>query len=250
MPKVSVIIPCYNLGAYLDEAVSSVLAQPFTDFEILVVNDGSTDPETCRLLADYSRPKTRVIHTGNMGVSSARNRGILEAGGEYILPLDADDRIGEGYLEQAVTVLNERQDVGIVYCRGELFGELNGEWDTPEFSLPHQLLDNLIFSAAMFRKEDWQDTRGYDPAMKHGWEDWDFWLSILDGGKQAFRLPEILFFYRIRQNSRDRSLGFFVKCCLMVRLQLNHWKLFMRYALKIMQIILARDRRRPASIRV
>lgn len=250
MPKVSVIIPCYNLGAYLDEAVSSVLAQTFDDYEILVVNDGSTDLYTCSVLDVYSRPKTRVIHSDNMGVSAARNRGILEAGGEYILPLDADDRIGENYLKQAVTILDERQDVGIVYCRGELFGELNGEWETPEFSLAHQLLDNLIFSAAMFRKEDWQDTRGYDPAMKNGWEDWDFWLSLLDGGKIAFRLPEILFFYRIRQNSRDRSLRFFEKCCLMFRLQLNHWKLFLRYGVKILQIILTRGRRRPAPIRV
>lgn len=250
MPKVSVIIPCYNLGAYLDEAVSSVLAQNFTDFEILIVNDGSTDPDTCRVLTDCSKPKTRVIHTDNMGVSVARNRGISEAKGEYILPLDADDRIGDLYLEQAVTVLDEQQDVGIVYSRVELVGELSGEWDTPEFSLAHQLLDNLIISSAMFRKEDWQDTGGYDPAMKHGWEDWDFWLSILGGGKQALRIPEILFFYRIRQNSRERSLGFIVKLCLMTRILFNHWKLFVRHSVRIAQIILTRDRRRPAPIRV
>ena len=94
MPKVSVIIPCYNQGACLEEAVDSVLAQTFQDFEILVVNDGSTDEATIRMLGKYERPKTRVIHTDNQGLAMARNNGIREARGAYILPLDADDKIG------------------------------------------------------------------------------------------------------------------------------------------------------------
>lgn len=86
MPKVSVIIPCYNQGAYVDGAVESVLAQTFRDFEIIVVNDGSTDGATNRLLADYHRPQTRVLRTENRGVAMARNHGIGVATGEYILP--------------------------------------------------------------------------------------------------------------------------------------------------------------------
>jgi glycosyltransferase involved in cell wall biosynthesis len=102
MPKISVIIPCFNQGPYLDEAVDSVLAQTFQDFEILVVDDGSTDAETIKILRDFARPKTRIIRTENQGLSAARNNGIREAMGEYILPLDADDKIGPGYLEDAV----------------------------------------------------------------------------------------------------------------------------------------------------
>ena len=98
MAKVSVIIPCYNQGAYLNEAVESILAQSYRDFEIIVVNDGSTDEETNRLLSGYDRQQTRVLHTENQGLSSARNNGIREAQGEYILPLDADDRIDPTYL--------------------------------------------------------------------------------------------------------------------------------------------------------
>jgi glycosyltransferase involved in cell wall biosynthesis len=226
------------------------LAQTFTDFEILVVNDGSTDPETCRLLADYSKPKTRVIHTENMGVSAARNHGIREAKGEYILPLDADDRIGERYLECAVAVLDKQPEIGIVYCRAALFGELEGEWETPKFSIAHQLLDNLIFSAGMFRKCDWEKTKGYDSGLRQGWEDWDFWLSILEVKQQVFRIPEILFFYRIRKGSRDRSLDFYSKCRLMLRILRNHWLLFARYGLGIMKIILTSDRLRPSPIKV
>src|SRR5262249_34342696 len=81
-PKVSVIIPCYNLGQYVDEAVQSVLDQTFQDFEILIVNDGSTDPETNRLLTGYDRPKTRVMATENRGLPSARNLAIEHATGE------------------------------------------------------------------------------------------------------------------------------------------------------------------------
>ncbi len=98
LPKVSVIIPCYNQGAYVKESVDSVLAQTFQDFEILIVDDGSTDAETVGILKDNAWPKTRVIRTENQGLAAARNNGIQEARGVYILPLDADDRIGPDYL--------------------------------------------------------------------------------------------------------------------------------------------------------
>src|SRR5437879_507126 len=96
-PVVSVIIPCFNQGATLDEAVASVLNQTFTDFEIVIVNDGSTDPFTSELLANYHRPRTRVITTANGGLAAARNTAIRNSRGKYILPLDADDRIAPEY---------------------------------------------------------------------------------------------------------------------------------------------------------
>ena len=135
MPKVSVIIPCFNQGAYLQEAVDSVLAQTFQDFEILVVDDGSTDEETVKILKEYDRPKTRVIRTENQGLSAARNTGIHEAQGIYILPLDADDKIGKGYLEDAVRILDQHPEIGIVYCEAAYFGVKGGRWDLPEYSL-------------------------------------------------------------------------------------------------------------------
>jgi len=250
MPKVSVVIPCYNMGKYLDEAVDSVLAQTFTDFEIIIVDDGSTDTSTCELLADYSKPKTKVIHTANRGVAAARNSGIEEAVGEYVLPLDADDRIGEFYLEKAVAVLDQQADIGIVYCCCKLFGAVEREWSLPPFSLPHQLLDNLIFSAAVFRKKAWSRVRGYDSSLRQGWEDWDFWLRLLAEGTQVFRLPEMLFYYRIRPDSRDRSISFFRRINLMLKIINNNRQLYFRNALKIVNIIIKFDRRRPAPIRV
>ncbi|HXM47111.1 MAG TPA: glycosyltransferase family A protein [Pyrinomonadaceae bacterium] len=81
MPKVSVIIPCYNHGSYIDEAVDSVLAQTFPDFEIIIVNDGSTDQETVQKLADFNQPQTTVLHTANQGLAAARNSGIQNSTG-------------------------------------------------------------------------------------------------------------------------------------------------------------------------
>jgi len=94
MALVSVIIPCYNQGQYLTESIGSVLASDHQKIEIIVVDDGSTDPETCRILGGLDYPKTRLIRRENGGLAAARNSGIAAAQGRYILPLDADDRIG------------------------------------------------------------------------------------------------------------------------------------------------------------
>jgi len=123
VPKVTVAIPCYNHGAYLSEALDSVDAQTFDDYEIIVVNDGSTDAATLTFLSNLDAPKTRVITTVNSGVSAARNRAIREALGEYILPLDADDKIAPTYLEKAVAILDHQHDVLVVYSNQRMFGE-------------------------------------------------------------------------------------------------------------------------------
>ena len=152
MPTVSVIIPCYNQGQFLDEAVDSVLVQSFADFEIIIVNDGSTDDLTNRLLKTYAKEKTRVIATANMGLAAARNNGIAVACGKYILPLDADDRIGTSYLEKAVAILDADSEVGIVYSKARLFGAVETDWLLPDYSLERMLVDNLIFCSAFFEE--------------------------------------------------------------------------------------------------
>ncbi len=246
MPKVSVVIPCYNLGVYLDEAVSSVLAQTFTDFEILVVNDGSTDPETCRILNGYSRAKTRVIHTENGGVSAARNKGIEEASGEYILPLDADDLIMPDYLRLAIETLEKFPKVGIVYGEAEYFGEIAAPMILPDYSSSAILWENSIFSSAVFRKDDWVRAGKYRPEMLKGWEDWDFWLSLVELDVAVVRLPELVLQYRVRPDSRDRSLNFHDKIKLMASMITYHSGAYLRRGLIGVVILL----RRRLSMRV
>jgi len=233
--KVSVVIPCYNQGQYIDEAVDSVLSQTCRDFEIIIVNDGSTDENTLQLLKNYNKPKTRVIHTSNQGLASARNNGIKEAKGEYILPLDADDKIEKTYLEKGVALLDENHACGIVYSGAEYFGEVTGIWDLPDYSFERILLENMIFCSALFRREDWERVGGYRASMKYGWEDWDFWLSLIEAGREVRRIPEVLFYYRYKENSMINSLTKDKMVDMYVQLFENHKSLYsdnIRYVFK------------------
>jgi glycosyltransferase involved in cell wall biosynthesis len=229
MPKVSVMIPCYNHGKYLDEAVGSVLAQSFADFEIIVVDDGSTDPFTQRLFEDYQRPKTRVIRTANFGLPHARNIAIASAGGEYILSLDADDRIAPAYLEKAVALLDADPSLGIVHGEVEYFGAKTGLWEIPPFDLDAFLVHNLLPNACFFRRSAWQKVGGYKEELRRGHEDWEFWLSLIEAGAKIGRIPEVVSYYRQAENSATQAAVRNVEQGLMAgikyhpRLYLEHW---------------------------
>lgn len=227
MPKVSVVIPCYNHGEFLVETLDSLNVQTFTDYEIIVVNDGSTDGATVALLNSLELPNTKVFHTVNMGVSAARNRGIEEAHGDYILPLDADDKIGPDYLMRSVDVLESRSEVAIVYGERVLFGERAGVDPLPDYNARALLIDNCIYPAALFRKADWKKVGGYSEKMVYGWEDWDFWISLSELNKKVVKIPEILFYYRVRSSSRDHSIRFHQKIILMLLMILRHKHLYL-----------------------
>ena len=226
MPEISVIIPCYNQGKYLNDAVDSVLAQSYTDFEIIVVNDGSSDEYTNQMLADFNRPRTRVLVTNNQGLAAARNNGIDEARGTFILPLDADDKIEPDYMKKAVALLKTDADVGIVYSKGRLFGAVDTDWDLPDFSLTRMLVDNIIFCSAFFRKADWLSVGGYDTGMLYGWEDYEFWLSLIELGRNVVQIPETLFCYRVASDSMVRSKEKWQKVEMFKRIYLRHQSLF------------------------
>jgi glycosyltransferase involved in cell wall biosynthesis len=202
MPKVSVIIPCYNYGHFIEEAVESVLSQAMQDFEIIIVNDGSTDKFTNDLLTNYTKPKTKVIHQNNQGLAMARNNGIAKASGEYILPLDADNKITPTYLEKAVKILDNNPEIGIVYSDAIFFGERKGLWKLPDFKFENLLVCNFIDACSVVRKKVWVAVGGFDPRMPvPGYEDWDFWIGAFEAGWEFFKLSEPLFIYRWRSTS-------------------------------------------------
>ncbi len=201
-PRVSVIIPCYNLGQYLDEAVDSVRAQSFNDWEIVIVNDGSTDPATNRLLADYRRPKTRVLTTENRGLAAARNLAIAHATGAYICALDADDMLEPRYLERAVAHLEADPTLGFVSSWLETFGDEQWVWKQERCDLPALLAECTVCTAALVRKSAVDAVGGYDEQMKPaGYEDWDLWISLVERGVRGIIIPEVLFRYRRRAGS-------------------------------------------------
>lgn len=202
MKSVSVVIPCFNAGQHLDEAVQSALAQTWTNLEIVIVDDGSSDAGTLRLLEEAHWPRTRIFHQPNGGPSAARNRAIQEARGEYILPLDADDTIEPAYVEKAVVVLDGRPEVGCVYCKALKFGAEQGPWELPPYRIEELVIDNVIFVTALFRKVDWQAIGGFDERLRHGVEDYDFWVKMVTAGREVVQLDEFLFNYRVQEKSR------------------------------------------------
>lgn len=205
---VSIIVPCYNQAKFLADALDSVLAQSYTYWECIIVNDGSVD-NTEEVAKHYCARDSRFvyIYQTNAGLSAARNSGVRCSKGEYILPLDSDDKIAPRYLELALEAFSMNCTLKIVYCRAELFGLKKGEWKLPEFSLERMLGRNCIFCSAMYRRIDFDSAGGYNTNMRYGFEDWDFWLSILQNGGEVCQLDEVLFYYRIRRKSMARSLS-------------------------------------------
>lgn len=200
--SVSVIMPCYNDGAYIAEAVASIDLPGQPDVELIVIDDGSDDARTIEALKGLSGERIRVLHTAHIGPSGARNEGIRHAAGAYILPLDADDRIDAAYIRRAQAVLEREPEVGVVYCHADLFGERKGRWDLPDYSFERMLVENLVFVTAMFRRADWEAVGGFRTDMKEGMEDYDFFIGMLALGRKIVQLPETYFHYRIKVKSR------------------------------------------------
>src|SRR5690348_1004945 len=201
-PKVSVIIPCFNHGEFLPEAVASVRATKCEDVEIIVVDDGSTDERTPREIDALETAGIRVIRQENKGLAAARNAAIAVARGEYIFPLDADDRIRPQCIDREVAILDASPQTGVVYSDGEFFGVRSGRWEIGPFDAEHLLQWNYIACCALFRRSIWEQNGGYDGTMPvQGLEDWDFWISTYDHGWKFHYIPEPLFDYRTKNDS-------------------------------------------------
>lgn len=213
--RISVIIPCYNHGEYLEETLQSLRDSSYDAYEIIIVNDGSTDPLTLNTLNDVS---SRDYLSGNgsviplilvqqphSGVAEARNHGIRLSRGEYIFPLDADDKIGPDYLSQAAEILDTYPDVGVVYPHARLFGDREGILGFPPFDPKRLLAHNCAVVSSLYRKVIWEACGGYDPEMKIGYEDWDFWISAMEQGWKFHLLRGPQFYYRIRDGSRNSA---------------------------------------------
>lgn len=203
MSTVSVIIPCYNSGALIDGAIQSALAQTHHDLEIVVIDDGSSDNLTVNLLNNNHWERTRILRQENMGPAAARNEGIRAANGEFILPLDADDRIDPSYVEKTLAVMHSQPGVGIVYTKALLFGLQQGPWDYLTYSLQAMVINNVISNTALYRKSDWEQVGGYTESMRHGVEDYDFWIKLLSIGIEVHQIDEYLLHYCVQNSSRN-----------------------------------------------
>ncbi len=203
-PLVSVIVPLYNMESFIAETLQSIAASTYPNFEIIVMDDGSKDASLAiaQQFADaHSDLHIQVLTQANQGASAARNNAIKQAKGIYILPIDADDLVAPDYINQAVEVLEQREDVLVVGCEVEMFGDSNKRIAYPPFSLQRLARQNMIAAPSLFRRNDWQRTGGYCKDLK-GREDWDFWLSVFADGGEFVRLPIVGIYYRVHSGSK------------------------------------------------
>jgi glycosyltransferase involved in cell wall biosynthesis len=204
IPTVSVIIPCYRQAEFLQDAIDSVLQQTYTDWDIVIVDDGSPDDTTERakaVAAAHRNLRISVITTTNRGLALARNRAIELARGRYILPLDADDKIAPRMLEQCVALLEQQRDIAIAYTDLQQFGAGHELVRAADFDPNIIPVANQLNYCSLYRREVWEAVGGYNPNMVQGYEDWDFWVGAVEHGYRARRIPEPLFSYRIRPGS-------------------------------------------------
>ena len=229
IPTVSVVIPCYNQGHFLSETVLSVVGQSYQSWEIIIVDDGSSDDTSQvaeRLIAQFADKRIRLIRQQNQGLAATRNIGIRAGKGKYILPLDADDCLHPEMLQHTVELLDSHQDIAIAYPDTVTFGLKEEYWPTAqELDVSILCQRNLFSYCALFRRDMWEAVGGYNNNMVWGYEDWDFWISCAERGYGGRRLPQGLFLYRVREGSMYSDAQKHDKE-LIARIILNHPKLY------------------------
>lgn len=205
-PRVSIVIPCFNNGQHIKRAIDSCLNSTFPDIEMIVVNDGSTDPGTLTALHHLNKNKTRVIHLNNHGVSHARNTGIKQSQGQFILSLNADDYIHHTFIEKALRIIEANPKIGFVTSGYQTFGSRGEVWQAPPFQFGRLLVQNIVCESALFRKQAWSEAGGYNENMKEGLEDWDFWISLAKRGWIGGVIPEPLVYRRVDDSIKTHDI--------------------------------------------
>lgn len=226
---VSIVIPCYNDADYVEQSVASALQQTYPYKEIIVVDDGSNE-QTKNVLKTIEPKITKLITQENKGQSTARNAGINEAKGDYILVLDSDDFFEPTFCEKAILFFNQ-SDVKIVTCYAKLLFENNRESYVFKHiggSIKNFLTSNRALGSAMFKKKEWERVNGYDESMKNGFEDWEFYIRILKNGGIAEVVKEPLYNYRKRNHSTT-SRANVVKYDLLKFIFTKHQDLYVKF---------------------
>lgn len=196
---VTVVIPCFNYGRYVIEAAESALDQQGGAPSVVVVDDGSTEPATIRVLSELPGG-VELVRAPNGGPSRARNRGAAESVTPLLLMLDADDRLSRDALDNLKEPLDADPALGFAYGRTHCFGAMSGELAFPPYD-PYKLLyRSLVSVTSLVRREAFEAVGGFDPDVP-GYEDWDFYLSLLEAGWEGRRVDRVTLHYR----RHDRS---------------------------------------------
>lgn len=207
---VSVIVPLYNYAHFITEALNSVARQTYKDLAVIVVDDCSTDSSlvVAKKWMELASPSDHSLfllsNVANAGLSIARNTGIFFSKSEYCFFLDADNMLYPACVERHVSALSARADAAGAFSLIETFGSEVGLIGANVFDRKSLTYGNYIDAMAMLRKQILEDLDGFYP-IKHGWEDYDLWLRLLDKEQLMIQIPEILSRYRIHEMSMLRT---------------------------------------------
>ncbi|MCS6982124.1 MAG: glycosyltransferase [Flavobacteriales bacterium] len=237
---VTVIIPCFNDGNYLEEALQSVGQCGIPTDNIIVVNDGSTDPETLEILhlLEHKQSAT-ILHQSNRGLAAARNAGVQACQTEFFIPLDADNRLRPELFREGLNALNAHPEAAFAYTDCLEFGDRKGLRQPGPFEPLRLLEGNYIDACALIRRRVWEEVGGYDETMRLGYEDWEFWLHLLDRGQKGLYIPVCGFEYRVRSDSllqitnQDENRRNILRYILR-----KHEKLYQRYATELVPLLM------------
>jgi glycosyltransferase involved in cell wall biosynthesis len=205
MSLVSVILCSYNQSETIEETIESVLEQTYRNFELIIV-DSMSNKNDCKYLIKYlDNEKIKSYTIPSRGLSNRRNFGVSQSNGEYVLFIDADDKIDKTFLEKTVRVLIDNPNIGFCYTDTQHFGDSNGFWEQPEYDFNRLLQGNYICSCSLIRKKAFLESGGFDKNNYGYWEDYEFWIKLGSIGWFGKHIPEKLFYYRIHKQSGMQS---------------------------------------------
>ena len=235
----SVVIPYYNLGKTLPETIESIKETEYKKYEIIIVNDGSTDQESIDVLKQYENDeKIRIINIKNKGLANARNVGAETAKGEFVAFIDADDKIDKTFYTKAINILHQYDNVSYVYSWVQYFEGSTAVWPTFNIHIPYLLCANMLAAYSVIRKNDFLNFGKNRIKMEYGMEDYDGWVSLAEHGCLGVSIPEKLNLYRVRKDSMSRQFNKKMRIYLYQISRDGHEKIFEKYSKEIYMLLL------------
>lgn len=235
----SVVIPYYNMGNFVEDTLKSLQKVKYPTIEIIIINDGSDDDLSVKKL-EYlkSNYNFTLYNKLNEGLSLTRNFGAEKSNGEYLAFLDADDMVSPNYYSRSIKVLKQYNNVSFVGCWAQYFGESNDIWPTFNPEPPYLLTHNMINSSALvYKRTDFLAFGKNDPKMIYGMEDYDSVISMVKNGARGVSFPEVWWQYRIRKNSMAQSFTKNKELYLYRLLSKKHQDFFNQYGNEVANLL-------------
>jgi GT2 family glycosyltransferase len=239
--RLSVIIPYYNMGKWLDEAVDSVINADSFPIELIIVDDGTDCVESLEALRRQTQkaPWIRIISQENRGLGLARIRGVEEAQGDIVFFLDADDSVDARFFGEGMSLLWRFSNISMVTAWEQYFGEVSKVWPKWDGDLPWMLGKNMTTPMVMVRRTAWLNCVRWQSDFANNYEDYDAWLSLMESGHRLFCIPEVRLYHRIRKDSRWERRSSLELLQLKAALLRHHRRLYATYANDLIGLLVA-----------